>query len=418
MTDCILVVDDEPDLELLVTQNFRRQIRRGEISFLFAHDGVEALNILEDRHEVQVVLSDINMPRMDGLTLLDALSERNGDLAAVIVSAYGDMGNIRTAMNRGAFDFLTKPIEFDDLEATIEKTLGHIQHLRELHEEKDAAEKSRAVLARYFSPAVAEALGEDANHLDSGGERREATFMFTDLADFTPLIENTDPKLIFPLLNDYLDGLTDIVFRHGGTVTKIVGDAVHVMFGAPLEMPDHAARAVQCALAIDQFAEAFKTEKQAAGLPLGSTRIGINTGRAVIGNFGGDTFQDYTAHGDAVNTAARLETVNKQLGTRICVSATTVARIEDFQGRPVGDLVLKGKTDHLQAYEPLSAETAQCDATTAYCAAFEKLRSKDPAAYQDFAALVGTYGTDPLADFHLRRLLVGETGATVTFEEK
>ena len=119
MTARILVVDDEPDFEALVLQNFRRQVRNGEFEFVFAHDGQHALEVLDEEPDVEMVLSDINMPRMDGLTLLDRLTELHDGLKTVIVSAYGDMQNIRTAMNRGAFDFVTKPIEFDDLEMQI-----------------------------------------------------------------------------------------------------------------------------------------------------------------------------------------------------------------------------------------------------------------------------------------------------------
>ncbi len=127
----ILVVDDEPDLEILVRQKFRRRIRRGELEFTFARNGLEALERLAENPELEMILSDINMPRLDGLSLLNALGEANPEIRAVMVSAYGDMDNIRTAMNRGAFDFVTKPIDFDDLETTIDKTLRHSRLLRE-----------------------------------------------------------------------------------------------------------------------------------------------------------------------------------------------------------------------------------------------------------------------------------------------
>ena len=127
MTSTILVVDDEPDLEALVLQKFRRQIREGEVAFVFAHDGIEALKSIEDHPHVDLVVSDINMPRMDGLTLLGRLQEREDNMATIIVSASGDMANIRTAMNRGAFDFITKPIDFADLETTISKTLRNLE---------------------------------------------------------------------------------------------------------------------------------------------------------------------------------------------------------------------------------------------------------------------------------------------------
>jgi len=134
----ILVVDDEPDVELLVRQRFRKRIRTNELVFYFAADGIEALQRLAEQEEIDVVLTDINMPRMDGLTLLGQIGELNRLLKVVIVSAYGDLDNIRTAMNRGAFDFVTKPINFEDLNITLDKTLREVATLKEgrlLHEQ-------------------------------------------------------------------------------------------------------------------------------------------------------------------------------------------------------------------------------------------------------------------------------------------
>ncbi len=133
----ILVVDDEPDLEILLTQKFRRRIRKGEMNLIFAQNGVQALEKLRTHNDIDMVLSDINMPEMDGLTLLHQLNSLHLDLRAVIVTAYGDMKNIRTAMNRGAFDFVTKPIDFDDLETTISKTLAHLQVMRDALQSRD-----------------------------------------------------------------------------------------------------------------------------------------------------------------------------------------------------------------------------------------------------------------------------------------
>ena len=123
MTAQILVVDDEPDMKALVLQKFRRQIGDGAINFLFASDGIEALAMLEANSDIDMVVADINMPRMDGLTLLQKLRESAANVSTIMVSAYGDMSNIRAAMNRGAFDFVTKPIDFADLEKTIAKTV-------------------------------------------------------------------------------------------------------------------------------------------------------------------------------------------------------------------------------------------------------------------------------------------------------
>jgi adenylate cyclase len=247
MTAQILVVDDEPDMRALVLQKFRHQIRDGAISFLFASDGVEALAMLEANGDVDLVVADINMPRMDGLTLLQRLRESAENVSTIIVSAYGDMNNIRTAMNRGAFDFVTKPIDFADLEKTIAKTVRHVEALREARRRQSAAERAYAALSRYFSPNLAQRLASDAGAIDLGGQRREIATLFSDITSFTALVETLEPSVLGPLLNDYLSGMTDIVFAHDGTVTKIVGDALHVLFGAPGEQADHADRANSCA---------------------------------------------------------------------------------------------------------------------------------------------------------------------------
>jgi len=157
----ILVVDDEPDLELLIRQKFRRQIRAGDLSFAFARSGVEALRKLDEERDVELILTDINMPEMDGLTLLMRLGELDLVLKSVVVSAYGDMTNIRTAMNRGAADFLTKPIDLNDLEITVKKTLAQLETLKQAVREHDqllalrheldiAADIQRSILPRTF----------------------------------------------------------------------------------------------------------------------------------------------------------------------------------------------------------------------------------------------------------------------------
>jgi len=418
MMSKILVVDDEPDLESMVLQNFRREIRQGEMDFLFACDGEDALNQLGSNVDVDIVISDINMPKMDGLTLLRHIQDLDTQLKTVIVSAYGDMGNIRTAMNLGAFDFLTKPIDFSDLEITLDKTISNQQSLREIERLREAAEKAQLSLARYFSPNLLQQLVDSPDSLNLDGVRKELTFVFTDLADFTPLVEALAPAVIVSLLNEYLDEMTKIVFRWHGTVDKVVGDAVHAIFGAPLEQADHAARAIACAMEMDQFAESFRQQKKSENISLGVTRIGVHTGLAMVGNFGGEQYFDYTAHGDAINTAARIEAANKYLGTRICVSEQVVEQMPSFTGRPVGTVLLPGKTTPLKLFEPLCAERMESSAVKAYQAAFTKLQAEDPSASQAFAAVVGEYAGDPLATYHLRRTLAGETGVNIILSEK
>ena len=397
-------------------QKFRRQIRDGQVSFLFARDGIEALDLVAQNPDLDMVVTDINMPRMDGLSLLQKLQEADEQLSTVIVSAYGDMANIRTAMNRGAFDFLTKPIDFADLEATIAKTLRHLEVLREARRRQFSAERAHASLSRYFSPNLAEQLASEQQGIDLAGCRREVASLFTDIAGFTSLVEAIEPAALGVLLNEYVAGMTDIVFAHEGTVTKIIGDALHVLFGAPGEQPDHAARAIACALDLDAFAEDFRKRWSDNGAALGATRIGVHAGPAIVGNFGGTRFFDYTAYGDTINIAARLEAANKQLGTRVCVSAAAAERVTGFRGRPVGDLVLRGRSEPLRAFEPLSPQQDGQAQASGYLEAFAKLEAGDPRALPAFAAEVGKHPGDPLSNFHLKRLLNGATGTRIVME--
>jgi len=416
MTARILVVDDEPDLEALILQKFRHQLRDGTVSFLFARDGIDALAALKANGDIDLVVTDINMPRMDGLTLLQKLQETEERLSTIIVSAYGDMANIRTAMNRGAFDFVTKPIDFLDFETTLAKTIRHVEILRDARRRLVKAERAHASLSRYFSPNLAEQLASDADAISLSGQRREIATLFTDIASFTALVETLEPDVLGPLLNDYLTGMTDLVFAHDGTVAKIVGDALHVLFGAPGEQPDHTDRAVNCALALDEYAPSFRNQCYLKGIALGVTRIGVHAGPAIVGNFGGGRFFDYTAYGDTINIAARLEDANKQLGTRICVSAILAAKAKDFRGRPVGDLTLRGRTEALRAFEPVGVDAYKDPVTKSYLEAFAKLEAGDPGAITAFAAHVGQHAVDQLASFHLKRLLNGATGTQIIMD--
>jgi adenylate cyclase len=210
--------------------------------------------------------------------------------------------------------------------------------------------------------------------------------------------------------------MTDIVFANDGTVAKIVGDALHILFGAPGEQPDHATRAVTCALALDQFAQSFSERWQEKGIAFGITRIGVHAGPAIVGNFGGGRFFDYTAYGDTINVAARLETANKQLGTRICVSAALAEGVKQFHGRPIGDLVLRGRGEVIRAFEPLSNERYDDAATKSYLDAFALLEAGNAGAVAGFAAHVGKQPDDRLASFHLKRLLNGAKGTRIVME--
>ena len=309
-----------------------------------------------------------------------------------------------------------KPIDFGDLELTIDKTIRHVEMMRDARRRQAEAERAHASLLRYFSPQIATRLASRGEGNGMEVHRREVATIFTDITSFTTLVETAAPETLGALLNEYVGGMTDAVFAHEGTVAKVIGDAIQILFNAPGDQPDYAARAIACAHDLDSWAEKFRERWKSREVNFGATRIGVHAGPALVGNFGGNRFFDYTAYGDTINIAARLEAANKFLGTRICASATIAEGTENFKGRPVGDLMLRGRSDPLRAYEPLSVAVFQEPATTQYCAAFAKLQAGDAAAMPAFAALVGLHADDALAGFHLRRLLNGGKGVRMQLE--
>ncbi|NJA90120.1 adenylate/guanylate cyclase domain-containing protein [Rhodocyclus tenuis] len=282
----------------------------------------------------------------------------------------------------------------------------------------------RDAFSRYVSPNRVRHLLEHPEAMALGGRRQSCSFVFTDLAGFTALMEGIDPAVAVSLLNDYLEGLIGIAFRHEGTLDRIVGDAVAIMFSAPVPQADHAARALACALEMDAFASRYAATVQARGIDFGQTRIGVHTGEVIVGNFGGKTMFDYRALGDTVNTAARLESLNRHLGTRLCISAATLAGCPpETAVRPVGRLLLKGKTQALQVFEALgSPPDARYAPLAAYAAAYAHLSDDAPAATSAalaaFRELLAAYPDDPLLRLHGRRLQEGERGDLIVMQEK
>lgn len=284
------------------------------------------------------------------------------------------------------------------------------------YQERQQQRFLRDAFSRYVSPNLVDDIVSNPDQLDLEGERRDLTYVFTDLAGFTSLAEQLDPAELVNLLNGYIDGMCAIVFRHGGTVDKIVGDAIVAYWGAPIESSNHRARAVACALDMDEFAENYRQQHVTRAGELGITRIGINSGSAIVGNFGGANFFDYTAHGDMVNTAARLEGANKYLGTRICVGRETREGCPDLPFRSVADLILKGKTEAIRVFEPVPnmapAQIAEFED------AFQSLSDDDPGALKKYQNLLQSAANDPVATLHCNRLRAGQTGSGMTLTGK
>ena len=278
----------------------------------------------------------------------------------------------------------------------------------------------RQAFSRYVSPNRVAHLMAHPDQLRLGGQRRVCSFVFTDLIGFTALMEKTDPTQVVALLNEYLEGMLVIVFKHEGTLERIMGDAVAVLFSAPVTQPDHCQRALDCALEMHVFATAYAVRLQAQGVLWGHTRIGVHSGEVVVGNFGGKTLFDYRALGDPINTAARLESVNKHLGTQVCVSQAIVDGCPGAPVRVVGRLVLKGRSQPLRTYEPLAViNTAQCASVADYAAAMQLLESGNAsAALAAFETLAASHPHDPLVALHLRRLHEGASDDLIVMSEK
>lgn len=276
----------------------------------------------------------------------------------------------------------------------------------------------RDAFARYVSPNRVAHLMAHPEDMNLGGHRQDCSFIFTDLAGFTGLLEGMDPGQAVALLNDYLDEMIAIAFRHDGTLDRIVGDAVVIMFSAPVIQPDHRRRALACGLEMDAFACRYAKDLQGKGIPFGMTRIGIHAGEVIVGNFGGKNIFDYRALGDPINTASRLESVNKHLGTRICISEDIHDASPETLVRPVGRLVLKGKSRSLAVFEPVTENSPLRAPHEDYLAAFALLRAGDPRASDHFSQLHAAFPEDPLVSLHNRRLRAGEQGELIVMAEK
>lgn len=341
----ILVVDDEADLELLVKQKFRRKIRENVYEFVFAQNGEEALERVKEHPDLDVILSDINMPVMDGLTLLSRLPEANPMVKAVVVSAYGDMQNIRTAMNRGAFDFVCKPVDFEDLDLTMEKTIVHVRQLQETMK----AIKENNILKMYVDENVLNFM----NHKEFEGslmknELVDATVMFIDVCGFTAITEQVPANTVVQLLNSLFDNIVKEILAQGGHVDKFMGDAVMSVFRGDY----HLDKAIDVALVVREQL------KNMVEIQLGDisykpeVSIGINSGEMVSGNIGSASLKrlDYTVIGDTVNLSQRLQSAAKA-GQIIITEEVYHKAKESFKCEKIGEVVLKNKAKPVTIYE-------------------------------------------------------------------
>ncbi len=340
----ILVADDEADLEMLIKQKFRQKIREQKYEFVFAINGIDALQKIQQYPDIEIVLSDINMPEMDGLTLLSKLNESNPLIKAVIVSAYGDMDNIRTAMNRGAFDFITKPINFEDLSLTMEKTIAHVAQIRQTLQ----AIKENNILKMYVDETVLSFMS--TREYESSimvNETVEATVAFIDICSFTSISETESADVVVKLLNNYFDVMVKEILAQGGIVDKFIGDAVMAVFKGNY----HLDRAIDACLALRTQIENLPPVSHLITFSP-KVSIGINSGEMISGNIGSGTLRrlDYTVIGDVVNVAQRLQGVAKE--GQIIINQQSYDKVkESFNCRKVNEVILKNKSNPVNIYE-------------------------------------------------------------------
>jgi len=230
---------------------------------------------------------------------------------------------------------------------------------------REASVRSR--FEQHLAPAVVRRILERPVSPKRKSEQREVTALFTDLEGFTAMTHRADPAILVATLDSYFEGMANIIVAHGGTIDKIVGDGLHALFNAPYDLENHPGRAIECAIALRSWAEFFRCRPEVATIGFGRTRIGIETGLAIVGDVGVHAKLDYTAHGDAVNVAARLERANKGLGSSICIGPVAASRWNQFLLRPLGKVTIRGHDDPMAVFEPLEFRCADAAATKLSC---------------------------------------------------
>ena len=339
----ILVVDDETDLEILIKQKFRKKIRSKEYEFYFAINGKDALEKVAQLPDLDIVLSDINMPEMDGLTLLSKLNEVKPLLKSVIVSAYGDIENIRTAMNRGAFDFITKPINFEDLNITVEKTLKYAHQLKNTLQ----AIKENNILKMYVDESVLNFMDNpEYESTIMANETIEATVVFIDMCGFTAISETTQADTVVKMINSYFDVMVKEIMAQDGFVDKFIGDAVMAVFRGDY----HLDRAIDTALAVKNEISKLPIQKGENSFKP-KVSIGIKSGEMISGNIGSSSLKrlDYTVIGDTVNVAARLQDAAKENQILICQDCYEKVK-ESFACEKIGSINMKNKAKPIMVF--------------------------------------------------------------------
>jgi class 3 adenylate cyclase len=309
-------------------------------------NGVEALATLKQHEDIDIVLSDINMPEMDGLTLLSKIPDTSPLVKTVIISAYGDMENIRSAMNKGAYDFICKPVNFEDLETTILKTIRQVAQIKDTVR----AIKENNILRMYVDETVLKYMNRKEFEKSLVlSDTVEATVLFIDICHFTTITENEKPDLVVSLLNRYFDVMVKEILAQNGYIDKFIGDAIMAVFRGEFNLD----RAIDSCLAVRKQIEGLSHVNENASFSP-KVSIGINRGEMISGNIGSESLRrfDFTVIGEAVNLAQALQTAAGEGQILITESSYGMVR-ESFSCRKVGEVNLKNKKEPVTVYEVL-----------------------------------------------------------------
>ncbi len=332
----LLVVDDNKVNRLLLTRSLELQGHRVST----AENGRVALEMLH-KEAFDLMLLDMEMPEMDGFQVLEQLfnDPQMRDLPVIVTSSLEGVDSVVRCIALGAADYLSKPVNPVLLKARIGASL----------EKKRLQDQLKEMVRRFATPEVAQDLQQSGFSL--GGKRVYATVMFSDIRDFTPLVESQTPEETIDLLNTYYTLMFDAINSHGGVVNQMIGDGLMAIFGAPLPLADHEASAVNAALEMIELVEMFNMERAAADKPQIRIGVGIASGEMVAGYAGTSKRATYTCIGDTVNLAARLETHTKVAKQAILVDGATRNKLSDqIAVVALGAIEIKGKANAVDVY--------------------------------------------------------------------
>jgi adenylate cyclase len=345
MTIKIMVVDDEADLELLIQHKFKQKIRENIYSFVYARNGLEALDKLKKNPDIRVMITDINMPQMDGLTLLAMLKQMNAKVSTIVISAYGDMENIRKAMNCGASDFLTKPINFKDLESSLERMIQNISAETELNDALDAYREDTLPSGRYKT--IEEPVSTTIKHKTF---LSEATLVIFDLISVTTLNENLAPQAVAEVIEQVAKHINEKCVEQDAEISAFLGGT----FLAVFRQTNHLEIALNTCLQLRESLEQLQT-KTKHPLLFPEVGMGVNSGQVIFSNLGyfSTISLGYSPLGQIVNNTMRYQAVITK-GKIIINEALFLQLNHHYQCEKLGQIKFKNSKESTTIYNVLS----------------------------------------------------------------